>query len=591
MIIRRFASMLHLCRLPSPPTRFLSFTFHSSSPLLNSSSSPLRSSTSSPRLCFFRPNQHGRRHTRAFGTAGVVAPAHSDTFFADDAVSWTSLGVSDQLSRALSDAGLDRPSLVQAACIPSMLSGTDVVVAAETGSGKTHGYLVPLINKLCNGPGDSANADAHEGFNQFPSFSLVLCPNIALCEQVVRMANCLRGDNDEPLLRTAALCGRQGWPVKRPDIIVSTPAALLNYLKAIDPEKRRRSDFMRGVKSVVFDEADILLCGSFQNQVIRLINLLRFDEKLLSQIKGSVPERSIEMDSDSPSHFDLDEGEDLHIEIIQEEEEDAGVEDFREKIEAGAIKRKDWRRVRKTYKRSKQYIFIAATLPVNGRKTAGGVLKQMFPDASWISGNFLHCHNPRLKQEWVEVTVDTQVDALINAMNSGSRSKFLDSGDGVSRTMVFANTVVAVESVAKILQGAGIECLRYHCDCSLEERAEILTDFQQKGGVLVCTDAAARGLDIPYVSHVIQAEFSKSAVDFLHRTGRTARAGQFGLVTSLYNESSRELVAAVRQAGKLGQPVEEAFSRKRSFRKKLKKRGSSMVRVRDASFINNGVLA
>jgi superfamily II DNA/RNA helicase len=80
----------------------------------------------------------------------------------------------------------------------------------------------------------------------------------------------------------------------------------------------------------------------------------------------------------------------------------------------------------------------------------------------------------------------------------------LDYGAGVSRTMVFANTVEAVEAVAKILGKAGIECFRYHKDSSLEERAKTLVDFREKGGVFVCTDAAARGVDIPDVSHVIQ---------------------------------------------------------------------------------------
>ncbi|KAF9604463.1 hypothetical protein IFM89_006745 [Coptis chinensis] len=78
---------------------------------------------------------------------------------------------------------------------------------------------------------------------------------------------------------------------------------------------------------------------------------------------------------------------------------------------------------------------------------------------------------------------------------------------------------------------------------------------------------------------VFKAEFASSAVDFIHRIGRTARAGQSGLVTSLYTKSNRDLVAAVHQAGNLGQPVEKAFSRKRGFRNKLKKRGSKGVTV------------
>lgn len=484
------------------------------------------------------------------------------------------------MSKALSNIGLDRPSLVQAACIPFIKSKNDVVVAAETGSGKTHGYLVPLIDKLCDTLDNSGKDGPLEGqLTQIHSHSLVLCPNVMLCEQVVRMANCICNDSGEPLLRAAAVCGRQGWPSEEPDIIVSTPAALLNYLYAIDPDRRRRSNFMRGVKYVVFDEADMLLCGSFQNQVIRLINMLRFDEKLLSREKSSAAERLL--DSDFIAQFEEEEeeeSENLNPEFtLKEEEADLNnvVQNIKGENEAGVVKRRDWRRVRKTYERSKQYIFVAATLPENGKRTAGGVLKKMFPDASWVSGSYLHCHNPRLVQNWVEVTVNTQVDILIEAVNQGIKSNMLKPGNEVSRTMVFANTVEAVEAVANILSGAGIHCFRYHRDGSLEERAQNLVDFQQKGGVFVCTDAAARGLDVTNVSHVIQAEFASSAVDFIHRVGRTARAGQPGLVTSLYTESNKDLVAAVRQAGKLGQPVEKAFSRKRSFRNKIKKRALS----------------
>ena len=99
---------------------------------------------------------------------------------------------------------------IQAACIPFIKSKNDVVVAAETGSGKTHGYLVPLIDKLCTAL-ENSNKDAPvEGqLAQLHSHSLVLCPNVMLCEQVVRMANCICNDSGEPLLRAAAVCGRQ----------------------------------------------------------------------------------------------------------------------------------------------------------------------------------------------------------------------------------------------------------------------------------------------------------------------------------------------------------------------------------------------
>ncbi|XP_006836739.2 DEAD-box ATP-dependent RNA helicase 22 isoform X1 [Amborella trichopoda] len=491
-------------------------------------------------------------------------------FFAEGA-SWKSLGISDRLSRSLSATGLRNPSIIQAACIPSILSGNDIVVAAETGSGKTHGYLVPLIDNLCTNADVVEDKNHNQSFPMPLKFSLVLCPNVMLCEQVVRMAKCLCNSDGEPLLSISAVCGRQGWPMRQPDILVSTPAALLNNLFAFDPRKRRRSAFLRDVKSVVFDEADLLLCGSFQNQVVQLINMFRFEEKKLSKLGHSM--------FDSPakemvkSWVDFKPEEEMELEPVatveEDDESDLPLEDFDKEDNAEGNKENDWKRVRKTYMRSKQYIFVAATLPESGKRTAGGILKRMFPGATWCSGNFLHRHNPRLNQKWTEVTTDTQVDALIDAVKGG-----VDSSNGVSWTMVFANTVDAVESVAKILLKVGIECISYHSDSSLEERMKNLTDFKERGGVLVCSDAAARGLDIPNVSHVIQAEFATSAVDFLHRIGRTARAGHSGLVTSLYTESNRDLVATVRQAQKAGQPLENAFSRKRSFRNKLKKKAS-----------------
>lgn len=108
---------------------------------------------------------------------------------------------------------------------------------------------------------------------------------------------------------------------------------------------------------------------------------------------------------------------------------------------------------------------------------------------------FVWMINYRLEQKWIEVTVETQVDVLIDAINDKMKN---------SRTMVFANTVEAVEAISKVLEGGGIECYCYHSESSLEERTRNLVDFKEKGGVFVCTDAAARGTDIPNVSHVIQ---------------------------------------------------------------------------------------
>ncbi|CAH8256410.1 unnamed protein product [Arabidopsis lyrata] len=563
MILSRSVSVLHLCGVSSSaPSKLLSQRFKVSFALAYCSSVSFRLNSL---------NRSDAKWVRGFAstTEAEVEKKGNDTFFADNTVSWKSLGLSDNVSIALRDSGFDRPSLTQAVCIPSILSGKDVIVAAETGSGKTHGYLAPIIDRLTNTALDSEYTNGEERPFPLKNLSLILCPNVMLCEQVVRMVNGLLGEDGNPLLRVEAVCGAQGWPDRLPDIIVSTPAALLNN---IEPKRNRRLEFLRSVKYVVFDEADMLLCGSFQNQIIRLINMLRFDEKQVSRLATSTIGKTMEIDASVPQ-IDLENEDDAEFDdgsiSEEEEEEEEHIDDTAHmpsvEAEAGSDTKKGWRRVRKIYSRSKQYIFIAATLPVNGKKTAGGILKHMFQDAIWVSGNFLHRNSPRLKQKWVEVTVDSQVDALIEAVKNNNNTN-------TERTMVFANTVEAVEAVADILEKASIQCYRYHKNHKLDERANILADFRETGGVFVCTDAAARGVDVPNVSHVIQADFASSAVDFLHRIGRTARAGQYGTVTSLYTEANRDLVEAIREAVKMGQPVETAFSRKRGFRNKVKKR-------------------
>ncbi|XP_077232254.1 DEAD-box ATP-dependent RNA helicase 22-like, partial [Tasmannia lanceolata] len=520
MLLHRPTSMLLYSRLSFVSSQSLSSSFSRFiSPFkpFHSSASLFSSHSLGQNLLFYPKSLRFRINTRAFGTTvgssleeDEEKAKGKDTFFAEESVSWVSLGLSHQLSLSLSKAGLEKPSLVQAACIPSILSGVDVVIAAETGSGKTHGYLVPIVHKLRTVSSHPCTDDTNDDNQASPQpnrfISLVLCPNVMLCEQVVRMANCLRDvSSGEPLLRTHAVCGRQGWPVVQPDVIVSTPGALLNSIFAFDSEKRR-ADFVGGVKYVVFDEADMLLCGSFQNQVIRLINMLRFEEKRRSKMEGSVPENSMKFDVDSVVDFEPEDEEETEIGCVSEEEGaeggvgpdelrmeeinvgpglndlrteeinvGPGLDDLRtEQINVGPSKGTDWRRVRKVYLRSKQYIFVAATLPENGKKTAGGVLKRMFPDASWVSGKFLHRHSPRLEQRWIEVTTDTQVDALINAVKQGVKSEVFDSDDGVSRTMVFANTVDAVQSVVEILLRVGIDCISYHSDNSLEDRTKNL---------------------------------------------------------------------------------------------------------------------
>lgn len=95
--------------------------------------------------------------------------------------------------------------------MPAVLAGGDVVIAAETGSGKTHGYLIPVIQRLCSMQSSPQSDSDNSKPKKQRLLSLVLCPNVMLCEQVVRMANSLCDNTGQPILRTTCLGGHQVW--------------------------------------------------------------------------------------------------------------------------------------------------------------------------------------------------------------------------------------------------------------------------------------------------------------------------------------------------------------------------------------------
>lgn len=136
--------------------------------------------------------------------------------------------------------------------------------------------------------------------------------------------------------------------------------------------------------------------------------------------------------------------------------------------------------------------------------------------------------------------------------------------------------------VSSFLQDAGVANYVYHKNLPPQAQADALSAMAhpspESNLVMVSTDAAARGIDLPRVTHVIQADFVANAIEFLHRVGRTARAGRSGKVTSLYGPADAVLAEALRQYIEAGQPVEECFSRNRSFSRKVKRYGKFVPR-------------
>jgi superfamily II DNA/RNA helicase len=136
--------------------------------------------------------------------------------------------------------------------------------------------------------------------------------------------------------------------------------------------------------------------------------------------------------------------------------------------------------------------------------------------------------------------------------------------------------------VSEFLSAQGVSNHVYHKNRSSKDQAAALEAMAHptpdSNLIMVSTDAAARGIDLPQVTHVIQADFVENAIEFLHRVGRTARAGKSGKVTSLYGSSDANLADAVRKYVEAGEPVADCFSRNRSFRRKVKRYGKFVPR-------------
>eukprot|EP00546_Thalassionema_frauenfeldii_P005242 CAMPEP_0178916978 /NCGR_PEP_ID=MMETSP0786-20121207/12978_1 /TAXON_ID=186022 /ORGANISM="Thalassionema frauenfeldii, Strain CCMP 1798" /LENGTH=472 /DNA_ID=CAMNT_0020590451 /DNA_START=340 /DNA_END=1758 /DNA_ORIENTATION=+ len=458
---------------------------------------------------------------------------------------------------------LERPSAVQAAAYASIVEGGDVTVGAETGSGKTLAYLLPILDNILDAKSKSQTVDYDF------ARAIILVPNKELVNQFVRMAmplcggpRCLIGGNsnfnsasvssledsskEDPteMVRLAIMPGGLSEPQDFPpfrrsiglggsdppvDIVVSTPAA-------VGPLglKPKNIDMFADVGTVVVDEADMLLDGGYIRSLENVLLGFRRADKI-------------------DTGFDL----------------------------------------AKT-----QHVFVAATLPDMGLRSVDAYLQKKFPYANRVTMAGMHnAKHYGLGESTVWLAVDDnreRMERLVEILKTPAEEGGLEK----EKTMIFLNSVDDVEGAYGALKRAGFSAIKYHAKIPLKERTDDLDRFRnydssvegQKGTVpiMVCTDLASRGLDIPGVTAVVQLQFAGNVVSHLHRMGRCGRAGQRngrGLI--FYDSKQRELIEVVRNAENQqermilegdvdefeeeGAKVKKAFSRKRGFTKKLKK--------------------
>ena len=479
--------------------------------------------------------------------------------------SWASVGLCPTVAAALRALALPSPTPIQHLATPPFLEGRHLVLAAETGSGKTLAYLAPLASLAAASPPPA-------GSQPLPPRFAVLVPNAMLAAQVAQVANGLVcAQSGQRLLPCVALGGPQQATLRsaaaqRAALVVATPAKLLDELfcagvasggwgeaeegaAAADDSARVFSSYAAALRCLVTDEADMLLSGGFERPLKKLIQLLDAEE---AERRKAAPQAA-----------------------------------------------------------ARQYVFAAATLHSSGRCTPGETLREGFPEALWLATPRLHSPSQKLTHVWREVGAEDEAAAVAAALLDGWAAEAAEGGAAErSRALVFCNTAAGASALAAELAAAhSIPCAAYGAEQGSAARREALLSFRgeaseegAEGGssaplrVLVCTDAASRGLDVPSVRHVVQAGFALSAVDFLHRAGRTVRTRDSppGRLTSLVAPSSarlaRALRAAVESSGALslegaeeGEGLAGAFSRKRSFSKKFKKYGEGRTGTPDAA--------
>lgn len=428
------------------------------------------------------------------------------------------LGLIDALRLSLNDLNFFAATTIQASCFPIVTDGRDVVIGAETGSGKTLAYLLPIIQMVLSRNESSVIVDRH-----YPS-AVIMVPNKELCRQVCRVANsvsvALRKHNKDIHIDEETFVTGE-WPYRRtrsPDILICTPAFMASFVRG---PMVLEEDLYRSVKTIVLDEADMLLEGSYLTDVERVMDAFK---------------------------------------VVR-----------RSRIREGELQ---------VHESSLQCILAAATLPTYGMRSIDNYVKMRFPNAVRVSNSHMHKQHPRIQQRFVQVastdiTAKERIDIIVAAIHFLSNPAPLlpeaEPPAATPLTMIFANTAERASQLAAELRDAGTECLEFHKLLSSSEKEENLERFRAGAvPVLVCTDHAARGLDLPNVRHVIQAEFALNVVQHLHRVGRASRAGALGTATNIYDRTSSELVDSIQSEGDFGS-VDQSFSRRRGFRQKIRK--------------------
>jgi len=367
-------------------------------------------------------------------------------------MAFAQLQLAAPLARAVAEMGYETMTPIQAQAIPVVLQGRDVMGAAQTGTGKTAAFALPLLQRMLRHESSSTSPARH------PVRALVLLPTRELADQV---ATAIKDYSKYTQLRSAVVFGGMDMKPqtielkKGVEILVATPGRLLDHIEA-------KNAVLNQVEYVVLDEADRMLDIGFLPDLQRILSYL--------------PKQRITL-------------------------------------------------------------LFSATFSSEIKRLAGSYLQ----DPVTIEVARSNATASTVEQHFYSVGDDDKRHALHQILKQR----------GMKQAFVFVNSKLGCARLARSLEREGLKTAALHGDKSQDERLKALDAFK-KGEVdlLVCTDVAARGLDIKDVPAVFNFDVPFNAEDYVHRIGRTGRAGAAGLAVTFVSKSDARLVGDIEKLTK-----------------------------------------
>jgi ATP-dependent RNA helicase DeaD len=359
--------------------------------------------------------------------------------------SFDDLGLDPRVLKALRDVGYETPSPIQAEAIPPLLAGQHVVGLAQTGTGKTAAFALPILSRI----------DLHAKLPQV----LVLAPTRELALQVSeafeRYAAHVKG------LHVLPVYGGQGYGVQLSalrrgvHVVVGTPGRVMDHLE-------KGTLDLSELRFVVLDEADEMLNMGFAEDV--------------EQILAGTPE-------------------------------------------------------------DKQVALFSATMPPQIRR----IVKQHAPGATEIKVKSTSTTAANVEQRYLKVAHAQKLDALTRILE-------VENFDGM---IVFVRTKNATEELAERLRARGFSAAAINGDVAQVQRERTIEQLRKgKLDILVATDVAARGLDVQRISHVVNHDIPTDTESYVHRIGRTGRAGRSGVAISFVTPREGHLLRAIEKTNR-----------------------------------------